>query len=103
LFVELSQAVKVEMSRAGAVVEYKLIDASVPLRNNRNPLLLRDFASSALSAVLVASPRGKGRAKRAEAPNVRLIVTLRGDVQPSHRVVNRGKGARLEIELPKPR
>jgi len=99
LFVELSRKVTVEMSRSGSVVEYKLVGASVPLKNNNNPLLLRDFASSALTAVLV--PGGRGKAKRkGEEPSVRLVVTLRGGATPTHRIVPHGNGAALEIDLP---
>lgn len=89
VFVELSEVVAVEVSRAGHVIEYKLVGASVPLKNNKNPLLLRDFSSSALSAVLVPDKKA-----------VRLVVTLRSAVSPAHRMVARGKGAALEIELP---
>lgn len=104
LFVDLSRAVEVEVSRTGAVIEYKLVGASVPLRNNKNPLLLRDFPSSALTAVLVPSgkTKSKSKAKKQEPPSVRLVVTLRGKAQPTHRVVAHGKGARLEVELPPP-
>ena len=105
LFVDLSRSVEVEVKRNGAVVEYELLSARVPLRNNKNPLLLRDFASSALTAVLVPGARGKhakAATKSSAAPSVRLVVTLRGNVQPNHRVVSHGKGARLEIELPAP-
>jgi hypothetical protein len=86
-----TDAVAVEVSRAGQVIEYKLVGASVPLKNNKNPLLLRDFSSSAMSAVLVPDKK-----------SVRLVVTLRGAVSPSHRMVARGKGAVLEVELPAP-
>lgn len=89
VFVELSDLVAVEVHRAGQIVEYRLLGARVPLRNNRNPLYLRDFSSSALSAVLVPDKNA-----------VKLVVTLRGDVQPTHRITARGKGAVLEIELP---
>jgi hypothetical protein len=89
VFVELSKAVAVEVSRAGQVIEYELVGASVPLKNNKNPLLLRDFSSSALSAVLVADKKA-----------VKLVLTLRSAVSPAHRMVTRGKGAALEIELP---
>lgn len=104
LFVDLSRSVDVGVKRAGALVEYELLGARVPLRNNKNPLLLRDFTSSALAAVLVPGARAKAKlkAKKGEPPSVRLVVTLRGDVQPTHRVVSHGKGARLEIELPAP-
>ena len=99
LFVELSRKVTVEMSRSGSVVEYTLVGANVPLKNNKNPLLLRDFASSALTAVLVPSKRGKAKRKTDER-SVRLVVTLRGDVTPTHRMVPHGSGATLEIDLP---
>jgi hypothetical protein len=91
VFVELTDLVAVEVNRAGQVVEYKLLNARVPLRNNRNPLNLRDFSSSAMSAVLVQD-------KKAHA--VKLVITLRGNVQPTHRITPRGKGAVLEVELP---
>ena len=93
LFVELSDPVAVEASRAGQVVQYRLLGASVPLKNNKNPLLLRDFSSSALTATLVPDKK-----------SVRLVITLRESVAPEHRLVARaaGKGAVLEIELPAP-
>lgn len=91
LFVELTDAVTVEVSRSGQVIEYKLVGARVPLKNNRNPLLLSHFNSSATSAKLVADKKHKA---------VRLVVTLRGNVSPTHRMVARGKGAALEVELP---
>lgn len=99
LFVDLSRSVEVEVNRAGPVIEYKLLGASVPRRNNKNPLLLRDFASSAMAAVLVPDRAG---AKGHGPHSVRFVVTLRGKVEPQHRVVAHGKGARLEIELPAP-
>jgi hypothetical protein len=91
VFVEMTDPVAVEVSRSGQVIEYKLIGAKVPLKNNRNPLLLRDFSSSAMTAVLVPDKKA-----------VRLVITLRGAVSPSHRMVTRGKGAALEVELPAP-
>jgi hypothetical protein len=72
----------------------------VPLKNNKNPLLLRDFSSSAMSAVLIPD-RGKGRAGH-QTRSVRLVITLRSNVSPTHRMVARGKGAALEVELPPP-
>ena len=100
VFVELTDAVAVEVSRSGQVVEYRLVGAKVPLKNNRNPLLLRDFKSSALSAVLVVDKPSRDRNKRARSqPSVRLVLTLRGAASPSFRMVPRGKGAALEVEL----
>lgn len=89
VFVELTESIPVEVNRAGQVIEYKLVGAKVPLRNNRNPLLLRDFGASALSAVLIQDKNA-----------VRLVITLRGTVNPTHRMLARGKGAALEVELP---
>jgi hypothetical protein len=100
VFVELTDAVAVEVSRNGQVIEYRLVGAKVPLRNNRNPLLLRDFKSNALSAVLVVDKPSRDRKKRAHPqPSVRLVLTLRGAASPSFRMVPRGKGAALEVEL----
>lgn len=98
VFVELTDAVAVEVSRSGQVIEYRLVGAKVPLKNNRNPLLLRDFNSSALSAVLVVDKPSRDRKKHAQA-SVRLVLTLRGGASPSFRMVPRGKGAALEVEL----
>lgn len=89
LFVELTDTVVVEVSHAGATVAYKMMGTRVPLKNNKNPLLLRDFDSSALTAVLVPGKKA-----------VSLVVTLRGKVSPQHRMVSRGKGAVLEVDLP---
>ena len=89
LFVELSETAVVEVSKAGQTVEYKMLGARVPLKNNKNPLLLRDFESSALTAVLVPGKKA-----------VSLVVTLRGAVSPAHRMLERGKGAMLEVDLP---
>jgi hypothetical protein len=107
IFVELSELVAVEVSRSGRVIEYKMVGASVPLRNNRNPLLLGDFGSSALSAVLVPDKQAKGRrAAKAKGqspqPSVRLVIALRGQASPTFRMLARGNGAALEVELPPP-
>jgi hypothetical protein len=91
LFVEMTESVTVEVKRAAQVIEYRLVGARVPLRNNKNPLLLRDFSSSAMSAVLVPDKQA-----------VRFVVTLRANVNPTHRMVQRGKATVLEIELPAP-
>jgi hypothetical protein len=91
LFVEMTESVTVEVKRAAQVIEYRLVGARVPLRNNKNPLLLRDFSSSAVSAVLVPDKQ-----------SVRFVVTLRANVNPTHRMIQRGKAAVLEIQLPAP-
>jgi hypothetical protein len=104
LFVELTDAVAVEVTRSGPVIEYKLVGATVPLKNNRNALLLGDFKVSALSARLVPEKPAHGArgAKRhgKQPTSVRLVITLRGNVSPTHRMVARGRGAVFEVDLP---
>jgi len=102
VFVELTDAVAVEVSRSGQVIEYKMLGATVPLKNNKNPLLLRDFSSSVMTARLVVDKPARGKRGGRQAPAVKLVLTLRADakVSPSHRMVARGKGAALEVELP---
>lgn len=109
VFVELTDPVAVEVSRSGQVIEYKLVGATVPLKNNKNPLLLRDFSAGAVTAQLVPDKADKRRPKKGKAGDakqsagVRLVITLRsGAGAPSHRMVPRGKGAALEVELPPP-
>jgi hypothetical protein len=99
VFVELTEVVEVEVTRVGQVVEYRFVGASVPLRNNKNPLLLRDFDSSAVSAVLRTEPRKKGRDKY-QPRSTRLVITLRGAASPTYRMLQRGKGAVFEVQLP---
>jgi hypothetical protein len=98
VFVELTQVVEVEVTRVGQVMEYRFIGATVPLRNNKNPLLLREFDSSAVSAVLRTEPR-KGRDKH-QLRSTRLVITLRGAASPTYRMLQRGKGAVFEVQLP---
>jgi hypothetical protein len=108
IFVELTNAVAVEVSRTGQVIEYKLVGAEVRLKNNKNPLLLRDFNAGAVTAQLIADKADKRRGKKGKGqeakrvPGVRLVISLRGNVTPSHRMVQRGKGAALEVDLPPP-
>lgn len=101
IFVELNELVPVEVKRSGQVIEYKLAGTTVPLKNNRNPLLLAGFNASALSAVLVPDKPVKGQRDKKQR-SVRLVVTLRGQAAPTYRMVARGKGAVLEVELPPP-
>jgi hypothetical protein len=89
LFVELSETAVVEVTHGQNRVEYKMLGARVPLRNNKHPLLMQELDSSALSAVLVPGKKA-----------VTLVITLRGAVKPQHRMLSRGKGAALEIDLP---
>ena len=89
LFVELSEIAVVDVGTSGHTLEYKMMGARVPLKNNKHPLLLRDFESSALMAVLVPGKKA-----------VSLVITLRSAVPWTHRMLSRGKGAVLEVDLP---
>jgi hypothetical protein len=103
LFVEMTKSVEVEVEHNGRRVEYKLVGARVPLRNNRNPLVLAEFDANATSARLVNEKVKRGKhAKRAKhTPEVvRLVIELRSDAVPPHRLVQRGQGYALEIVLP---
>ncbi len=69
------------------------MDTKIPQRNNQNPLLTNEFPSSIVSAVLSADKKSK---------SARLVLQLRSDFEPKHRLVRRNGGAALVIELPAP-
>jgi OOP family OmpA-OmpF porin len=89
--IELTGPIAVEFKKSGDVITYTLIDTKVPERNNENPLLTNDFPSSIVSAKLVDEKKAK---------SARLILVLRDDFVPKHRLVRRNSGTALEIELP---
>jgi OOP family OmpA-OmpF porin len=89
VFVELSDSVKVVFEKTAGGASYLVLGTRVATRNNENPLLAMDFASNVRSARLAA-----------EKDAVRLLVEFRTDVTPSHRVVRRGRGATLEVDIP---
>jgi len=89
--IELTGPIAVEFRKSGDVITYTLIDTKVPERNNENPLLTNDFPSSIVSAKLVDEKKAK---------SARLILVLRDDFLPKHRLVRRNNGTSLEIELP---
>ena len=91
VYIELSGPIAVEVKKSGDTVTYTLLDTRVPNRNNQNPLLTSDFPSSIESASLVPDKKSK---------SARLVLKLRDDFQPKHRLVRRNGGAALEIDLP---
>ena len=93
VYIELTGPIAVQAKTTGNTITYTLRDTRVPIRNNRNPLLTNDFPSSVVSAALVADKKDK---------SAHLVLVLRGDMQPKHRLVRRNGGATLEIELPAP-
>jgi len=112
LYVKLSKAVAVETVVSGKHLEYFLPGTTIPIRNNKNPLITRHFGVQVVSAQLV--PEGatkekrktKKRTKAAGAPQplgVRLVVETREPVKPRHRMVkNQDGSATLVVDFPKP-
>lgn len=91
--IELTGPIAVKVKKDHDKLTYELIDTKVPERNNQNPLLTNEFPSSIVSAVLSADKKSK---------SARLVLKLRSDFEPRHRLVKRNGGAALVIELPAP-
>lgn len=89
--IELTGPIAFEVRKSHGTITYTLKDTQVPIRNNQNPLLTNDFPSSVVSAVLSADKKTK---------DAYLVLKLRDDFDPKQRLVRRGSGAALEIELP---
>lgn len=94
VYIELSGPIAVQAKKSGDTITYTLLETRVPIRNNQNPLLTNDFPSSVVSAALVSDKKAR---------SARLVLVLREDFQPKHRLIQRSGGATLEIELPAPR
>lgn len=92
VFVEMTAPVAVEVSQVERTVTYTLRGAKVVIRNNRNPLITRDFSSPVTSARLVP-----------EKNATKLVIELREKSTPSHRMVSADGGAALEITFPAPK
>jgi OmpA-OmpF porin, OOP family len=91
--IELTGPVAVKVKKDHDKLIYELLDTKIPQRNNENPLLTNEFPSSIVSAVLSADKKSK---------SARLVLQLRSDFEPRHRLVKRNGGAALVIELPAP-
>jgi hypothetical protein len=111
LSVTFTGSPEVEASHSGKKAEYLLRKVAIPVRNNKNALLTRHFASVVTSIRFVADPaptgtaRGKkGRAKKKEGgTDTRLVVELREAVKPAHRLTRAADGSTLlVIDFPKP-
>ncbi len=91
LRVEVTESVPVTKKQEGTVVTYTLKGARITIRNNRNPLLAKHFASNVLSATLVP-----------EKDAVSLVVKLRKEAALTHRMVEQAGGAAtLYVDVPK--
>jgi hypothetical protein len=105
LYVQLTSSVVVDANVVGKKAEYLLHGARIPNRNNKNPLFTQHFVAQVVSARLVpVGPDPKGRRKHQAKPSdVRLVVEMREDARPQHRVVRNADGsATLVVDFPKP-
>lgn len=88
VYVELTHAVRIEQSRSGEELTFRLPGTVVLLRNNKNPLLATHFESIVTEARLTEQPRA-----------TELRLKLREDVETTARVVDSVDGAVLEVEV----
>jgi hypothetical protein len=117
LYVMLTRAVAVEERAAGTHVEYRLVGTTIPLRNNKNPLITSHFGTQVVSAQLVLAGESKHaktkkrtkKTRAAAAPppapedGARLVIVTREAVKPQHRVVQNADGsATFVVTFPKP-
>lgn len=91
VYIELTGPVAVAVQREKGTITYRMLDTTIPSKNNQNPLLTSDFPSSIVSAKLVSDKKTKSAS---------LILTLRDDFEPNWRLLRKNGGAALEIELP---
>ena len=91
--IELTGPVAVKVKKDHDRVVFELLNTKVPEKNNQNPLLTSEFPSSINSAVLSADKKSH---------SARLVMQLRSDFEPTHRLVKRGSGSALQINLPAP-
>jgi hypothetical protein len=92
IWVRLTKAVNVEEHASKGKVIFVLKGAKVPGRNNKNPLITSHFASSVMSARLLATKH-----------DAELVINLKQDVAPKHRVVSRPDGTTsVQIDFPAP-
>lgn len=93
IFLELTRSVSVQVKRAGTEVVYTLEDTRIPVRNNKNPLITKEFFSPVIKAVLAS-----------DGADAKLTVTLREAVPTQHRMVRHANGeATLHIDIAPPK
>jgi hypothetical protein len=92
VWVYVSRKVKVDVRRAAGRVTYVMSGAQVGIWNNTNPLVTHYFRTPLSRAWL-----------RPEKGGAELVLELRENVQPTHRVVDGPRGTMiLQVELPRP-
>ncbi len=103
VYVQLTEPVAVEETLKGATAEYRLVGATIPARNNENPLLAEHFAAEVRSARLLPEGKRKGRGKKKRGGSARLVVEMREAAHPEHRMIQNADGtATLVVDFPKP-
>ena len=88
IYVNLTETVPVSSEVKGNTITFTMSGTRIKIKNNKNPLLAEHFGSVVKSAKMV--PRGK---------DVKLIIVLKENVQPTSRVVRNAQGATLRVEL----
>jgi hypothetical protein len=92
IWVKLTSPVVVDVRQAKGAVTFVLRGAKVPSKNDKNPLLTSDFSSPVMSARLVPTKT-----------DAELVVALRENVTPKHRVVKRPDGTvSVQVDFPAP-
>jgi hypothetical protein len=90
IFVKITKDVPVEAKRDGKQVDFLLRGAKVVAKNNKNPLITKEFVSPVMVARLLSEKEG-----------VVLRVELREAVAPTHRVSRHPDGSiTLHIDFP---
>jgi hypothetical protein len=105
IFVKLSGEVPVEVQVKGTRAEFLLKGATIPARNNKNPLLAQHFGSMVLSARLVPERVHVRHAhgKKKHAGDARLVVVMRRAVTPTSRFETSADGTTtFVVDFPKP-
>ena len=91
VWVIVSKKVAVQVRRAKGRITYVLVGSAIRIRNNTHPLVTTHFNTPLSRTRLVPHQEG-----------AQLVVQLREDAQPSHRVVDGPRGMMvLQVILPK--
>lgn len=92
IWVRLTHTVDVQEKLSKGTAVYVLKGALVPGKNNKNPLVTTYFDSAVMKAKLVQNKK-----------DAELVVTLKQEVTPKHRVVSRPDGtSSVQIDFPPP-
>jgi len=106
IFVKLSGEVPVEARVLGTRAEFVLKGATIPVRNNKNPLLAEHFGSMVLSARLVPEHvhvRPGHKKTKQHSGDARLVVVMREAATPPTHFESGADGTtNFVVDFPKP-